>query len=55
VPPVRYELGFYIPKDDILHCRRENFKFFKYNQKYRVENDYVGVACSTNGGDEGHV
>jgi hypothetical protein len=25
--PVRYELGFYIPEDDILHChRRENLK-----------------------------
>jgi hypothetical protein len=23
--PVRYELGFYIPEDEILHChRREN-------------------------------
>jgi hypothetical protein len=28
VSPVRYELGFYIPKDGILHShRRENIKF----------------------------
>jgi hypothetical protein len=27
VPPVRYELGFYIPEDDILHGdRRGNLK-----------------------------
>jgi hypothetical protein len=27
VSPVRYELGFYISEDDILHShRRENFK-----------------------------
>jgi hypothetical protein len=27
--PVRYELGFYIPEDDILHShRRENLKFY---------------------------
>jgi hypothetical protein len=28
--PVRYELGFYIPKDDILHVhRRENLRSYK--------------------------
>jgi hypothetical protein len=28
--PVKYELGFYIPKDDILHShRRENLKSYK--------------------------
>jgi hypothetical protein len=28
VSPVKYELGFYIPEDDILHShRRENLKF----------------------------
>jgi hypothetical protein len=27
--PVRYELCFYIPEDDILHSeRRENLKFY---------------------------
>jgi hypothetical protein len=27
VSPVKYELGFYIPEEDILHShRRENFK-----------------------------
>jgi hypothetical protein len=29
VSPVRYELGFYIPEDDILHShRRENLKYY---------------------------
>jgi hypothetical protein len=29
VSPVRYELCFYIPEEDILHSpRRENFKFY---------------------------
>jgi hypothetical protein len=28
--PVRYELGFYIPEEDIVHSnRRENLKFYK--------------------------
>jgi hypothetical protein len=27
--PVKYELGFYIPEDDILHSnRRENLEFY---------------------------
>jgi hypothetical protein len=30
VSPVKYELGFYIPEDDILHSpRRENLKSYK--------------------------
>jgi hypothetical protein len=29
VSPVKYELGFYIPENDILHShRRENLKFY---------------------------
>jgi hypothetical protein len=29
VSPVKYELGFYIPKDDILHShRRENLRSY---------------------------
>jgi hypothetical protein len=29
VSPVRYELGFYVPEDDILHShRRENLKSY---------------------------
>jgi hypothetical protein len=29
VSPVRFELGFYIPEDDILHShRRENFESY---------------------------
>jgi hypothetical protein len=31
VSPVRYELGFYIPEDDILHCHcRDNLKSYIY-------------------------
>jgi hypothetical protein len=30
VSPVRYELGFYVPEEDILHShRRENLKPYK--------------------------
>jgi hypothetical protein len=30
VSPVKYELGLYIPEDDILHShRRENLKSYK--------------------------
>jgi hypothetical protein len=33
VSPVKYELGFYIPEDDILHIhRRENLKSYKTNK-----------------------
>jgi hypothetical protein len=32
VSPVKYELGFYIPDDDILHShRRENLKSTRFN------------------------
>jgi hypothetical protein len=32
VSPVKYELGFYIPEDDILHShRRENLKSYMRN------------------------
>jgi hypothetical protein len=30
VSPVKYELGFYTPEDDILHShRRENLKYYE--------------------------
>jgi hypothetical protein len=33
VSPVKYELGFYIPENGILHSyRRENLKSYKYKQ-----------------------
>jgi hypothetical protein len=33
VSPVKYELGFYIPEDDILHSHcRENFRSYKPNR-----------------------
>jgi hypothetical protein len=32
VSPVRYELGFYIPEDDILHTHsRDNHQFYTVN------------------------
>jgi hypothetical protein len=32
VSPVKYELGFYIPEDDILHShRRDNVNSYKLN------------------------
>jgi hypothetical protein len=32
VSPVKYELGFYIPEDDILHSdRRENLRSYIIN------------------------
>jgi hypothetical protein len=35
VSPVRYELGFYIPEDDILHSHRhENLKSYKVGLVY---------------------
>jgi hypothetical protein len=31
VSPMKYELGFYIPEDDILHShRRENLKSYRH-------------------------
>jgi hypothetical protein len=33
--PVRYELGFYMPEDDILHShRRENLKPYTFWDEY---------------------
>jgi hypothetical protein len=35
VSPVRYELGFYIPEDAILHSHRcENLKSYKHDNIY---------------------
>jgi hypothetical protein len=37
VSPVKYELGFYIPEDDILHShRRENVKFYITVNELRI-------------------
>jgi hypothetical protein len=36
VSPVRYELGFYIPEDGILHShRRENLTLYNYHNYSR--------------------
>jgi hypothetical protein len=37
VSPVRYELGSYIPEDDILHShRRENLESYIFNMHQRL-------------------
>jgi hypothetical protein len=42
--PVRYELGFYIPEDDILHTqRRENLK--SYNSVIHSETPLAIIAA----------
>jgi hypothetical protein len=34
--PVKYERGFYIPEDDILHSHsRENFKFYTESRLFK--------------------
>jgi hypothetical protein len=44
VSPVKYELGFYIPEDDILHShRRESLKFYQ-NSFRGVENSGRGYT-----------
>jgi hypothetical protein len=49
VSPVKYELGFYIPEDDILHShRRENLiSYIGWNrfQDKRVQNDKLAELC----------
>jgi hypothetical protein len=38
--PVKYELGFYIPEDDILHSRHlENLKSFRVEANVNEENE----------------
>jgi hypothetical protein len=41
VSPVKYELGFYIPEDDILHShRRENLKSYITSTSLPPESNY---------------
>jgi hypothetical protein len=45
VSPVKYELGFYIPEDDILHShRRENLKSFMDS----LSSEQAGMALHVN-------
>jgi hypothetical protein len=38
--PVKYELGFYIPEDDILHSHcRENLKSYYHSVRIRLGMD----------------
>jgi hypothetical protein len=56
VSPVKYELGFYIPEDDILHShRRENLKSYmaehhcvrqSVSVTWRREDRYTGTDVS---------
>jgi hypothetical protein len=53
VSPVKYELGFYIPEDDILHShRRENPKSYRrsipaYRNRTRTGNRYADCNSSS--------
>jgi hypothetical protein len=48
--PVRYELGFYIPEDDILHShRRENLKSYIRLWFYGYEVAWLVVSSQENG------
>jgi hypothetical protein len=54
VSPVRYELGFYIPEDDILHShRRENLKSYimtvLFNAKYGKECTHAELSANGRG------
>jgi hypothetical protein len=41
VSPVKYELGFYIPEDDILHShRRGNLRSYIAEMKFAREKNY---------------
>jgi hypothetical protein len=46
VSPVKYEVGFYIPEDDILHShRRENVNSYKVSTELFPSNGCSTVAC----------
>jgi hypothetical protein len=48
VPPVKYERGFYIPEDDILHSpRRENLKSYTGEKCLPVPEIQAESSCST--------
>jgi hypothetical protein len=48
VSPVKYELGFYIPEDAILHSRRrENLKSYTLLNNYNTK--HVFAVASKNG------
>jgi hypothetical protein len=48
VSPVKYELVFYIPQDDILHShRRENFQTIRSSVQQRMGPDILPVQVTT--------
>jgi hypothetical protein len=47
VSPVKYELRFYIPEDDILHSRcHENLKSYKHSSCFCGPGSKTSPACS---------
>jgi hypothetical protein len=49
VSPVKYELGFYIPEDGILHShRRENLKSYITNNKCKATSNVYLLGFSPN-------
>jgi hypothetical protein len=47
VSPVKYELGFYIPEDDILHShRREDLKSYKLEYKVEVSDSMCMLTAA---------
>jgi hypothetical protein len=48
VSPVKYELGFYVPEDDILHShRRENLKSYRAlsGKPFGIGPVYIDIWC----------
>jgi hypothetical protein len=46
VSPVKYELGFYIPEDDILHShRRENLKSYVLFSRFFLLQQIPDTRC----------
>jgi hypothetical protein len=47
VSPVKYEQGFYIPEDGILHShRRENLKSYMFVTAYGVFQPFFGIVMN---------
>jgi hypothetical protein len=47
--PVKYELGFYIPEDDILHSpRRENLKYYIVPFSFPAQNRILITSYELN-------
>jgi hypothetical protein len=49
VSPVRYELGSYIPEDDILHVRFEAFTAMKHEVAFTSMEHVLATWCPVSG------